>query len=87
MPVSCNIRSLNENDSTSREDTAKMPRGKLELGTRSGNRIFFPVDGRYFLIIFLSAIIRILEGEKTLKMSTLPQDIYWKSSIGIGLSV
>ena len=41
---------------TRREDTAKMSRGKLELATRSGNRNFFPVVGRYFLIIFLSAI-------------------------------
>ena len=72
---------------TSREDTAKMPRGKLELATRSGNRIFFPVVGRYFLIIFLIAITRILEGEETLKKSTPPQDNYWKSPIRMSLSV
>ena len=63
-----------------------MPRGKLELATRNGNRNFFPVVGRYFLIIFLSAITRILEGEETPKKSSLPQDDYWKSPIGMSLS-
>ena len=72
---------------TSREDTAKIPRGKLELTTGSGNRNFFPVVGRYFLIIFLSAITRFLEGEETLKKSTLPRDNYWKSPTGMSLSV
>ena len=68
---------------SSREDTAKIPRGKLELATRSGNRKLFPVVGRYFLIIFLSA--RILEGEEILKKSTLPQDNYWKSPMGLSV--
>ena len=72
---------------TSREDTAKMPRGKLALATRSGNRKLSPVVGRYFLIIFLSAITRILEGEETLKKSTLPQDNYWKNPVSMSLSV
>ena len=62
-----------------RKDTAKMPRRKLELASCSGNRKFFPVVGRYFLIIFLSAITLILEGEETLKKLTIPQDNYWKS--------
>ena len=70
---------------TSREDTAKIPRGKLELATRSGNRKFFPVVGRYFLIIFLSAITRILEDEETLKKSTLPQDNYCKSPMRLSV--
>ena len=48
---------------------------------------FFPVMGRYFLIIFLSAITQILEGEETLKKSTLPQDNNWKSPVGMSLSV
>ena len=60
---------------------------KRELATRSGNRNFFPVVGRYFLIIFLSTITRNLEGEETLKKSILPQDNYWKSSISMSLSV
>ena len=69
----------------SREDTAKSPRRKLNLATRSGNSKFFPVVGRYFLIICLSAITRILEGEETLKKSTLPQDNYWKSPMSLSV--
>ena len=42
--------------------------------------------GRYFLIVFLSAITQILEGEETLKKSPLPQDNYWKSPISMSLS-
>ena len=68
---------------TSREVTAKIPREKLELETRSGNKELFPVVGRYFLIIFLSA--RILEGEEILKKSTFPQDNYWKSPISLSV--
>ena len=62
---------------------------KREARTRNSQweQNFFPVVGGYFLIIFLSAITRILEGEETLKKSTLPQDNYWKSHIGMSLSV
>ena len=61
---------------------------KREVRTRnSENRKLFLVIGRYFLIIFLSAITRILEGEETLKKSTLPQDNYWKSPISMSQSV
>ena len=38
---------------TRREDTAKMPRGKLELATRNRNRNFFPSGWKVFLSHFL----------------------------------
>ena len=56
---------------------------KREARTRNSQweQNFFPVVRRYLLIIFLSAITRILEGEETLRKSTLPQDNYWKRPV------
>ena len=55
---------------------------QLAVGTE-----IFSSGWKYFLIIFLSAITRILEGEETLIKSTLPHDNYWKSPVGMSLSV
>ena len=65
---------------------SKDTKRKLELTTRSRNRKFFPIVGRYFLIIFLSPITRILEGEETLKKSIIPQDNYWKSPMSLAIA-